>query len=145
MTVITSPERIPEHAGCFLAGGTSNCPDWQHDVLATLDAGDGRVIANPRRRGSFRPEDAEDQITWEWNAMRVSRMISFWFPCETLCPIALFELGKAIMRTSVRTVVGVHPSYARKMDIETQLGLERSDIMIVYSLDDLLRMIRMTI
>ncbi|MGE3809463.1 MAG: hypothetical protein AB7K24_32770 [Gemmataceae bacterium] len=50
--------------------------------------------------------------------------IMFWFPCETLCPITLFELGKWVA-TDKKLFIGHHPEYQRKNDIRIQVGLVR--------------------
>ena len=47
-------------------------------------------------------------------------MVLFWFPKESLCPIALFELGKELESGS-RVVIGVHPEYSRRFDVITQV------------------------
>ena len=53
------------------------------------------TLLNPRRK-SFPidiPGEAFRQISWEFHALRAATEILFWFPCETLCPIVLYELG----------------------------------------------------
>jgi hypothetical protein len=60
----------------------------------------------------------------------------FWFPSETLCPIALFELG-CCTRSDEPLFVGVDPTYRRRFDVEEQLKLARPDVKIVYGLRDL--------
>src|SRR5437868_6025694 len=86
----------------FLAGGITGCPDWQADVIKML-ADTNLTLLSPRRRRypMLNPEDAaaEEQITWEFRHLRLASAIVFWFPCETLCPIALYELGAWSMTT----------------------------------------------
>lgn len=155
MTVYTSPEVLPEHLDLpiFLAGGISNCPDWQAELISQLD-GPTITLINPRRE---KYEDSEDiaraQIKWEYDAFkqvendpvvdRVSNWgsVLFWFPEETLCPITLLELGKLTQqRTPI--FVGVHPNYARRLDVEVQLELSRPEVTVVYSLEDLAQQIK---
>ena len=63
-------------------------------------------------------------------------MILFWFPKESICPIALYELGAWCM-TDKPLLIGVERQYERKIDIEEQTALIRPGIKIVYSLNDL--------
>src|SRR3954464_2254024 len=78
----------------FLAGGITDCPDWQTEMVELLADTELNVL-NPRR-ANFPIKDpgaAEAQISWEHRYLRRAGMISFWFPKETLCPIVLYELG----------------------------------------------------
>lgn len=121
----------------YLAGGITGCPDWQQEIVHLLKATD-LFLLNPRRK-HFPIDDptaAEFQIKWEHKHLRMADEILFWFPRETLCPIALYELGAWSM-TDVPMYVGVHPNYQRRMDIEIQTKLTRPNIKIVYSLYDL--------
>lgn len=125
----------------FLAGGITDCPDWQADMVAMLDDKIGYsefAVFNPRRVDFpiDDPEAAFEQIQWEWRAMREANQILFWFPMETLCPIVLYELGAWSM-TDKNICVGVHPEYARRRDVEIQTGLARPEVNIVYSLEEL--------
>lgn len=125
----------------YLAGGITGTPDWQGEIVRLLD-GKNLVIFNPRRK-SFPIDDAgaaKEQIKWEYKYLRISDEIVFWFPCESLCPIALYELGAWCM-TKKPIYLGVHPEYQRRIDIEIQTSLLRADIKIVYSISDLIRLI----
>ncbi len=122
----------------FLAGGITNCPDWQNEVKAKLS--DQKIIlVNPRR--IFKPEDEENQIKWEHSHLLRVNAILFWFPCETLCPIALYELGAWNFRPK-KLFIGCHPDYARKRDVEIQTKLERPSQVIAFSLDDLVEQVK---
>lgn len=128
----------------FLAGGITNCPDWQTYVTMQLLTEDITVF-NPRRE-NFPIDDPEasfDQIKWEYDHLRKADMLLFWFPSETLCPIVLFELG-AWSRSNKPMFIGVHPAYRRKQDVEIQMGLARPEVPIVYSLDDLVAEVKKT-
>jgi hypothetical protein len=125
----------------FLAGGITNCPDWQKAMVAGLQDLP-LVIFNPRR--SPFPQDsnaAREQIEWEYTYLRKATAISFWFPEETLCPITLYELGAWSM-TNKKLFLGVHPNYQRMLDIKVQTALVRPDITIVQTLEELNRSIR---
>ena len=68
------------------------------------------VVANPRRNRLLASEGAEAacQIRWEYEFLKRARVVLFCFPKESLCPIALFELGKELGRNSC-VFVGVRP------------------------------------
>jgi hypothetical protein len=121
----------------FLAGGITGCPDWQQDVVAKLQD-TPLVLLNPRR-ATFPIEDksaARSQIEWEHRHLRKATAIAFWFPCETLCPIVLYELGAWSMTTK-NLFVGVHPAYQRIQDVQIQTELVRPDVRVVTSIEEL--------
>lgn len=74
----------------FLAGGITGCPDWQSKLIDLLKNEDV-VILNPRRKDFpiNDPKAIEKQIVWEYNHLKKANAISFWFPKESICPIAL--------------------------------------------------------
>lgn len=123
----------------FLAGGITNCPNWQQKMRSLLQDAD-LILLNPRREHfSISIEDPSavlKQITWEHNQLRMADAILFWFPRETLCPIVLYELGAWSM-TDKPIFVGVHPDYQRRQDVEIQTHLARPEVKISYSLEDL--------
>lgn len=126
----------------FLAGGISNCPDWQAEIIKKLQNTDLTLI-NPRRPGTFDPKDEElapKQIQWEYENLFHANAVLFWFPCETLCPIVLLELGKEC-NTKRKIFVGCHPDYARKLDVREQLRNARPEVEVVYSLDELAKQV----
>lgn len=138
MKYIEAP-RIYDIRKCsvFLAGGITNCPDWQQEMVSLLRDTE-LVLYNPRR-ADFPigdPSAANKQIAWEHKYLRYARAIQFWFPKETICPIVLYELGAWSM-TEKPIFVGVHPEYQRRQDVEIQTKLVRPDVQICYSLSDL--------
>ncbi len=132
----TSPEPLPdafERVPVFLAGGISNCPDWQSDVLRFIDTERFDVI-NPRRLGGLAKEgsDAREQIRWEFMALEQAQIVLFWFPKASICPIALLEYGKFLERCTkegIRVIAGYEPGYQRAFDLEeqTRLAVDWSD------------------
>jgi hypothetical protein len=138
MEYIEAPEEYSgNERSLFLAGGISNCPNWQLGLVRLLE-NENILLFNPRRK-SFPVNDSnapKKQIEWEYKYLKKAGIISFWFPKETLCPITLYELGKAYM-TNKSIFVGINPGYERKLDIEVQTKLARPEIEIVYSLDKL--------
>lgn len=150
-TIITSPDcglTVGDRDTCtlFLAGGISGCGDWQAEMIRMLSGelapGSGRIsdkwtILNPRRPDYLdSPEEARKQIEWEYAHLAVADAVSFWFPSATLCPITLLELGRW-SGIAKPIFVGVDPDYARKLDVEIQIGLVRPYIRIVHSLREL--------
>lgn len=123
----------------FLAGGITNCPDWQQELVKLLGDVDNLVILNPRRKNFpiHDPNASVKQITWEFNKFQLADMISFWFSRGSLNPIVLFELGKWLVQKEKIIFIGIDPEYQRKQDVEIQTFLERKDIPNVYSLEEL--------
>ena len=125
----------------FLAGGITGCPSWQQEMVQLL-SDTPLVLLNPCRV-QFPICDltaARAQIAWEFEHLRKADAILFWFPAETVCPIALYELGAWSM-TNKPLFVGVHPSYVRRQDVEIQTGLARPDIKITFTLATLAEMV----
>src|SRR3989344_256492 len=121
----------------FIAGGLTNCPDWQAKLVELLKD-EKIVLINPRRDDFDASKSSidEEQISWEFDHIEKADAVSFWFPKETLCPITLYELGKEIS-SGKQIFIGIHPEYKRKKDVEIQSKLANSKVKIVYSLKDL--------
>ena len=126
----------------FLAGGITGCPDWQSEMVEMLRDSDW-MLFNPRRKDFplTDPTAAAEQIRWEYDHLRKASAILFWFPCEALCPIALYELGAWSM-TNKPPFVGVHPEYERRRDIEIQTALVRPEVRVLNSLSDLVGLVQ---
>ena len=140
MRYVESPSQFERASGerfLFLAGGITSCPDWQQEMRERLEHTDWTLL-NPRREHFpiHDPTAALNQITWEYKQLRQASAILFWFPCETICPIVLYELGAWSMTTKP-LFVGVHPEYSRRRDVEIQTRLARPEVQIVYSLVEL--------
>lgn len=139
---IEAPNELDERApSLFLAGGVTGCPDWQSSLIAMLPELDVTAL-NPRRaRFDVADESATvEQIEWEFRHLRRATAIAFWFPAESICPIALYELGAWAERTTP-LVVGTHPAYPRRRDVVEQLRLARPRVTVLASLDELARAI----
>lgn len=134
---ISTWELAPSEKSIFLAGGISGCPDWQQEMVRLLDS-TNLTILNPRSKNFpiGDPIAAYEQITWEHYALRAAKSILFWFPRETICPIALYELGAWSM-SDKPIYVGAHLDYSRRQDIEIQTALARPNVTIVWSLEAL--------
>ena len=140
MRIFQAPEPYQiqsDEISIFLAGGISGCPHWQKHVSEQLVDTD-LVLLNPRR-DNFTTDRKEIgyQIAWEHEALRAATKILFWFPCDTICPIVLYELGAWSM-TDKPLILGIHPSYERRLDVEIQTALVRPDVEIHYSLKSLI-------
>lgn len=131
-SIVKSPGDLRRQAtrSVFLAGGISNCADWQEDVAIRIAAEvDNCIVYNPRRV-DFDMSAYEDvsrlQINWEWHALRLSTVNLFWFPAETLCPITLLEYGSAMERLREGALMcGTHPDYKRRFDVVEQTRLKQ--------------------
>lgn len=127
----------------FLAGGITDCKDWQKEVLSQID--DLNVIVfNPRRKNFpiENPNAAFEQIKWEHDRFRESDFIAFWFCKDSICPIVLYELGAWTVQKQIPIVIGMDPDYERRKDVEVQTKLERPEVEIVYSIKDLVGQIK---
>lgn len=140
--VIVAPNYVQKNMmpRVFLAGGITDCPDWQSEVIPKLM--DLPIeIFNPRR-SEWSPtisnaDESVIQIKWEWQYLALADVILFWFPQETVCPITLLEYGKFLVSIPMKPLfVGTHPNYQRRMDIEIQTKLERSLQLVHNDLDD---------
>lgn len=134
----------------FLAGGITNCPNWQKEMVELLNHLDITVY-NPRRENFpiDDPNAAFEQIKWEFTELDRVDMILFWFSRGSLNPIVLFEYGKWLMNTrnkapEYKTIfIGIDPEYERRRDVEIQTQLENNFYFsrIQYSLEDLANLI----
>lgn len=144
MTYIEAPD---EYNGpgpsVFLAGGISGTHDWQTELVSLL-TDLPLVLLNPRRRNfpMDDPSAAEGQIAWEFRHLRRATGVVFWFPPETLCPIALFELGGRIAEPKQALFVGTHPDYQRRLDVQIQLKLARSEVTLASDIPALAEQVR---
>ena len=121
----------------FLAGGVTGCLDWQTrlvDMLPQL----GVTALNPRHHRFDVTDDSAtvEQIEWEFRHLQRTSAIAFWFPAESICPIALFELG-AWCERATPLFVGADARYVRRRDVIEQLRLARSGTPVVATLDEL--------
>lgn len=152
MKTITAPENYVlegNEIACFLAGGITDCPDWQNEVVQnfkTYDATfpgelDNLVLFNPRRP-SFPindPNAAQQQIEWEFKWLQCMDIFSMFFTAgHSDQPICMYELGRNICKMierfpldySKRIVISCDPLYKRAQDvkIQTQLAFDASEM-----------------
>ncbi len=143
MQVIRAPDTISDSVttlastpSIFLAGGITNCPDWQATAIEHMQGFEG-IVFNPRRENWSLHDKPVQQIEWEHAYMTTARVILFWFPEESICPIALFELG-IWLNSGKALAVGCHPKYPRRVDIRTQTRLHRRQLTVWGDLEDVI-------
>ena len=122
----------------FLAGGITNCPDWQAEVIEKLQ--DYKVlIYNPRRKDSPIGDllAAEEQIKWEFEHLRDADMLLFWFSEGSDNPIVLFEYGRHGFSSTRPIFLGADLEYKRRSDVIIQTKLARGSVDIFGSIDGL--------
>jgi hypothetical protein len=123
----------------FLAGGITDCSDWQAEIVAKLGDLDVALL-NPRRANFpiHDPSAALEQINWEFYALKGADIVSFWFDAgPSVQPIALYKLGFHAANLNKKLIVGRDPGYLRALDVDIQLGLVRPTLPIHDSLDAL--------
>jgi len=135
MQLIQAPGEIPleRPVSVFLAGGITNCIDWQDEVAEGLKDVDCMLL-NPRRNDFdvLDPASAKAQIEWEFNAISLCDIFSMWFCAgPSPQPICMYELGMQMGqrlsspsgRTRKQIVIGIEPGYIREQDVRIQVGL----------------------
>lgn len=123
----------------FLAGGITDCPDWQAELIELLKDVPDLVMYNPRRK-NFPIEDpnaAKEQITWEHDYLMEVDNLIFWFAKGSLNPIVLYELGRYGNSSDRNLFIGMDKEYKRHQDVLIQTELDRPEIEVVYSLEEL--------
>lgn len=144
MRVIKAPndyERQRHDVICFLAGGITDCPDWQTEVVESLLRMERNdidlsqlVIMNPRRENFpiNDPSANEEQIQWEFKWLEECDIFSMYFaPGESVQPICMYELGRNILRMQQKymvswqdhLVISVADGYKRSKDVLVQANL----------------------
>lgn len=150
MRVITAPEKYIRHPNditVFLAGGITNCWEWQDKVIELLNEKnlDNLVIFNPRRK-NFPINDtnaAEEQIMWEFNMLEQCNIFSMYFCAgESDQPICMYELGRNICRMQMRfpkpddwldrIIITTEDGYKRKHDVYMQSALATNIVYTIY-------------
>lgn len=139
MLYVEAPNPIPEDAPrpfIFLAGGITDCPDWQSKIVELLGDVECTVL-NPRRANfpMGDPDAGRVQIKWEFDMLwQKTEIFSMWFSNGSIGPICLLELGAHLARHRVSLeetgctpyagfIVGGDEDYSRRFDVETQSAL----------------------
>lgn len=138
MIVVTAPENYEKKSTdicVFLAGGITNCSDWQSeviDMLSNITNSDNLVIFNPRRDNFDvkNPNETIKQITWEFKMIEMCDIFSIYFCGNTDSdqPICFYELGRNIARMQMkypgswddRIIVSCSKEFKRYRDVQLQ-------------------------
>ena len=136
MKIVTAPENYAtSHIKIFLAGGITNCHDWQQNVIDHLKYFEqyypklkNAIVYNPRREdfGDLSPEKEYEQILWEYRYLKACDIFTCFFDAsESVQPITLYELGRwAHKKENIITVV---EGYYRANDVLIQTALDGLD------------------
>lgn len=125
MKIFTAPNTIDNYRGesIFIGGTIDNGDsiDWQQDVINKLST--DFIIFNPRRKDWDKnlKQSGEDpkmfqQISWEYNAMKIADYILLNFLPKSLSPITLHELG--LFATSGKCIVCCPKEFYRASNVE---------------------------
>ena len=151
MRVITAPEKYEYHLGdvkCFLAGGITNCPDWQSKVIKYVQQMDKEmdlrrlVLFNPRQKNFpiNNPNAAEEQIKWEFDRLDNCSIFTMYFcNSDSDQPICMYELGRNIVCIQheyendweSRIIISVEDGYKRQKDVQVQVNLATHNNLII--------------
>ena len=128
----------------FIAGGIRNCPPWQNELIEKLQK-DERIkeeidededikiiILNPRCK---EVPDEKSQTKWEYDNLKKSDIISFWFSEGSQNPITLFEYGSHL-HNHIPLVVGCHPNYEKRNNVILQTELAKHEIKVNQNFDE---------
>lgn len=145
MKVVTAPEEYRESDDdikVFLAGGITDCHDWQSSVIEELEKlikeckADNLVIFNPRRPrfpiGDSR--EASRQITWEYNALQKSEIFSMYF-CKGKSdqPICMYELGRNLLKIIIEERFGFTVGAINRIVVSVEDGYKRDNDVVIQS------------
>jgi len=146
MKIITAPDTnsvwkyyLSGDTLVFLAGGITDCPEWQKEVIKKLNIEDNHVIICNPRRDNFPihdPNASYEQIEWEYKALNKCYIFSIMF-CESTSdqPICFYELGRYIERMKLRfpkdwknrIIVSCDDEFKRIQDVLIQTKLATSN------------------
>lgn len=138
--IVQSPDNENSNDGVklFIAGGISNCVNWQNELCYRL-VNDKRlktdiniIVFNPRCKSI--PEE-EPQIKWEYEKLKKSNVISFWFSDGSTNPITLFEYGSHF-KSKKTIVVGCHPKYIKINNVIIQTKLVKPKLKVNENFED---------
>lgn len=145
ITAVEKYEKQPGEITCFLAGGITDCGEWQDEVINYLENVDvdltGLVLFNPRRKNFpiHDPNASNEQIAWEFNMLEQMDIFSMYFANspKSVQPICMYELGRNLAKMEVRfpndymnrITVSVEQGYSREQDvvIQSKLAMKGQD------------------
>ena len=149
MKVITAIENYNLNAleiPCFLAGGITNCREWQTEIIKGLNEklkddlqSNFLILFNPRRKNFpiGDPNASLKQIQWEFEWLEKCQIFSMYFDGPTVSdqPICFYELGRNIERMKqkfpkdwwMRIIISVNSEFKRTNDVIIQTKLASND------------------
>lgn len=155
MKILTAVENIDlsNKTVVFLAGGITNCKDWQKEVINNLKGNlkfnsefyEDLVIANPRRENFpiHDPNASQEQIEWEFKMLEACDLFTMYFDGDTPSdqPICFYELGRNLVRmtekyndkVSDHVIITVDENFKRKQDVYIQSKLAGFEASIIPS------------
>ena len=137
MYTFVAPQRVRfDGHKVFLAGGITDCDNWQKVVINNLSDRLPKTFAvcNPRRDNfpiHIRGE-ADRQIAWEFDQLETCDIFSMFFAnSDSVQPICFYELGRNICRMQERfpndwwnrIVISCESGFKRVTDVLIQVRL----------------------
>lgn len=147
MQILQAPDNGLRSQGphIFLAGGITNCPNWQDDVIEELKKLEPiygvlefAQVINPRNKDfDVNDKDASlKQIKWEHYYLNKCEIISYFFcNSESVQPITLYELGR-YRRRGKDQIITVEMGYKRMEDVIIQSALDKEEVQIYSTYED---------
>jgi hypothetical protein len=136
ITAIEEYKRKNNDIFVFLAGGITNCQEWQNKIINILkNEDDNLIIFNPRRKNFpiNDPTASFEQIKWEFNYLEQCDIFSMYFDGtkQSDQPICFYELGRNIERMKQkfykdwfnRITISVDTNFKRYKDVIIQTML----------------------
>lgn len=133
ITAINEYQRKLNDIFVFLAGGITNCEEWQDIVIEKLKKEDDHlIIFNPRRKNFpiDNPNASLEQIKWEFDYLEQCDIFSMYFDGTSKSdqPICFYELGRNIERMKKkfsknwfnRIIISVDSNFKRYSDVIIQ-------------------------
>ena len=138
MVVLTAPADyiITDQAILFLAGGITNCPDWQLktiEVLKSTCSDERLIVCNPRRKNFPIGDESETgrQIAWEFKWLEKMHIFSMYFSSGISDqPICMYELGRNILRMQMRFPA----DWEKRVIITCEEGYKRRDDVLIQTI-----------
>lgn len=146
ITAIQNYQQKENQILCFLAGGITNCHEWQVEIIENLKNIDNLVIFNPRRKNFpiNNPNASLQQIKWQFYWLEQSDIFSMYFDDSVSDqPICFYELGRNIERMKQkfpndwnnRIIISCNSNFKRYNDVIIQTELATNGIIKVNSSD----------
>ena len=132
--IITAPNIDKnKYISVFLAGGITNCKEWQKEVIEELSFDDVSIY-NPRQEHFDITDKSASykQILWEFERLEQMDIFSMYFCNDNSDqPICMYELGRNIIRMQnrfpndwdKRIIISVEDGYKRAKDVFVQVEL----------------------